>query len=281
MTVSDKNVGVIGIGMMGGALAECMVNSGTISKERLSIFDIDKGKVESIGSKLNCNRAASIKEVVDWSDILIIAVKPQSMSEVLSEIGMWRHHLIVSIAAGIPTDVIEGELKEEPEPRVIRVMPNIACTVAASASAYCAGKHATIEDVEAVHEILSSAGIACEVPESLMDAVTGLSGGGIAFMCMIIEALADAGVYEGIDRRTAQMLAAQTVTGAGKLLLELGSNPEFVKDMVASPGGTTIRGIDVLEQYGVRGAMISAVKASAERSRELGLILRDKLEDED
>jgi pyrroline-5-carboxylate reductase len=175
---------------------------------------------------------------------------------------------VVSIAAGITLAELERMLA--PGTRVVRVMPNTPCLVGCGASGYALGAAATKADGELVNEILFSIGISFLLPEQLLDAVTGLSGSGPAFVALVIEALADGGVLCGLPRDTALRLAAQTVLGAARLVLETGKHPAQLKDMVASPAGTTIEGLKVLEEKGLRAALIQAVEAAARRSKELG-----------
>jgi pyrroline-5-carboxylate reductase len=175
--------------------------------------------------------------------------------------------LVVSIAAGISLDQLCGWIGHK---RVIRVMPNTPCLVGEGASAFCGSDDVTKEDNDWIESMLSSVGLAVQVEEKQMDAVTGLSGSGPAYVCLIIEALADGGVLAGLPRQMAMKLATQTVLGTARMVAETGRHPGELKDAVASPGGTTIAAIAVLEQNGVRGALVKAVEASAKRSQELG-----------
>jgi pyrroline-5-carboxylate reductase len=210
------------------------------------------------------------REVVAASDLLVLAVKPQQMAGLLAEIrpAVGAQHLTVSVAAGITLRQLAGGL--DPDRRLIRVMPNTPCLVGASASAYTPGPAATAEDAFLVDRLLNAVGRAYRVPESLLDAVTGLSGSGPAFVYVMIEALSDGGVRVGLPREVASALAAQTVFGAAKMVLETGAHPGVLKDMVASPGGTTIAGLHALERGGVRAALIDAVEAATRRATELG-----------
>ncbi len=176
--------------------------------------------------------------------------------------------LLLSIAAGVPIVTLEGGLEDRT--RVVRTMPNTPALVGAGASAYAAGQYATAEDLQAVAAILESVGTAVCLSEKMLDAVTGLSGSGPAYIFLVIEALSDGGVEMGLPRDVATRLAAQTVLGAGRLVLETGRHPGELKDMVTSPGGTTIEGLRALEQSGVRAAFMNAVRAATEKSRRLG-----------
>jgi pyrroline-5-carboxylate reductase len=209
-------------------------------------------------------------EVVAGGQVLLLAVKPDQVPAVLAEIRglITGKHLLLSIAAGVPLARLEGGLG--PGARVVRVMPNTPALVGASASAYALGKAATAEDGALAQRLLASVGVAFSVKESLLDAVTGLSGSGPAYVYMFIEALSDGGVAAGLPRDVATRLSAQTVLGAARMVLETGLHPGELKDKVASPGGTTIEGIHALEQGGLRAALMNAVRAATEKSRRLG-----------
>jgi pyrroline-5-carboxylate reductase len=208
--------------------------------------------------------------VVARSDVLILAVKPQNMAGLLADIrpAVTAKHLVISIAAGITLrQLAEGVGADR---RLIRVMPNTPCLVGASASGYAAAEAATADDIKLVDRFLNAVGKAFQLPEQLLDAVTGLSGSGPAFVFAVIEALSDGGVRMGLPRDVATALAAQTVFGSAKMLLETGLHPAVLKDQVASPGGTTIAGLHALERGGVRAAFMDAVEAATQRSQELG-----------
>jgi pyrroline-5-carboxylate reductase len=208
-------------------------------------------------------------EVARQVDILVLSVKPQVMERVLAEIGPHIHDkaLVISIAAGIPLAVIESRL---PQARVIRTMPNTPALVGAGATAIAAGGHATEKDLDDARRMFDSVGKTVVLEEAQMDAVTGLSGSGPAYIFLIIEALSDAGVKVGLSRYNALALAAQTVLGSAQLLLETGEHPGRLKDMVTSPGGTAIAGLHTLEAGGLRTTLMNAVEAATNRSRELG-----------
>jgi len=210
------------------------------------------------------------RKIVDRSEVLLLAVKPQSMANVLTEIrgAVSKEHLVVSIAAGVSLGQLSAALGSEC--RLIRVMPNTPCLVGASASAYAPADGATPEDVALVDRLMNAVGRALRVPEKLLDAVTGLSGSGPAFVYTVIEALSDGGVRMGLPRDVATMLAAQTVFGSAKMALETREHPAVLKEMVASPGGTTIAGLHALERGGLRAALIDAVEAATLRAIELG-----------
>jgi pyrroline-5-carboxylate reductase len=202
--------------------------------------------------------------------VLVLAVKPQTMAAVLAEVRptVSPRHLVVSIAAGVTLGQLAAGLG--PDARLIRVMPNTPCLVGASAAGFAAGPAATADDVALVARLFGAVGKAFAVPEHLLDAVTGLSGSGPAFVYVLIEALADGGVRVGLPRDVALALAAQTVLGSAKMVLETGTHPAALKDAVASPGGTTIAGLHALERAGFRAAAMDAVEAAARRAAELG-----------
>jgi pyrroline-5-carboxylate reductase len=255
---------------MATALARGLCQSGFTQPERIFASDVLPEARTQFVAQSGAIAVDSNLEVVRRSDILILAVKPQHFRTVLADISphVGSRHLAVSIAAGISLETMAGILGAER--RLVRVMPNTPCLVGASASAYCLGGTATADDGRLVEELLTAVGRAFCLPEPLLDAVTGLSGSGPAFVCLVIEALADGGVKAGLPRDVALQLAAQTVMGTAKMVLETGQHPAALKDAVASPGGTTIAGLHELERGGLRGALINAVEAAARRSRELG-----------
>jgi pyrroline-5-carboxylate reductase len=270
MNITNKKIGVIGTGKMGAALIRGIVNSKVVKSTDIHASDVYERGLEELQKELGINVSTDNKQTILNSDIIILAVKPQILKTILAGIkdSVTSDKLLVSIAAGVSLKDIEGEL--ESGSRVVRVMPNIAATVAEAASGVCPGKNASINDAEITLEIFRTIGSALVVPEHLMDAVTGLSGSGPAFIFPVIEAMADGGVYEGLDRQSALILAAQTVLGAAKMVLETRTHPEELKDMVTSPGGTTIRGIHALEEHGIRAAFMNAVIEASKRSKELG-----------
>ncbi|WP_321420277.1 pyrroline-5-carboxylate reductase [uncultured Methanomethylovorans sp.] len=270
MSLKDKKLGIIGTGKMGSALIKGICDSGIIAPSNIYASDVYEIGLEKMRVELGINVSTDNIVTVSNSDILLLAVKPQILKTVLKPLKeqITSEKLVISIAAGVPLQEITKELS--PGTKVIRVMPNIAATVSEAASAVCPGPTVSIDDAELALEIFRSVGSAIIVQEKLMDAVTGLSGSGPAYIFPVIEAMADGGVYEGLDRESALILAAQTVLGAAKMALEFHAHPGELKDMVTSPAGTTIRGIRVLEERGVRAAFMNAVIASAQRSRELG-----------
>jgi pyrroline-5-carboxylate reductase len=268
--VMRQRVGFVGAGKMATALAQGFCRAGIVSPADIAASDVMPAARQQFAAGTGGTACDSSRELVERSDILILAVKPQHFRGVLSEISshLEARHLVISIAAGIPLATMAGILGAER--RLVRVMPNTPCLVGASASAYCLGGSATADDGNTVEQLLSAVGVAVALPEPLLDAVTGLSGSGPAFVCLVIEALADGGVKAGLPREIAQKLAAQTVMGTARMVLETGQHPAVLKDAVASPGGTTIAGLHELERGGLRGSLMNAVDAAARRSRELG-----------
>lgn len=255
---------------MARALARGWIAAGLVSADRVCASDPVPQACQAFHRETGAKASADNRETVAASDVLILAVKPQMMKPLLAEVRplLKPHQLIVSIAAGIPLRQLAEGLGTDR--RLIRVMPNTPCLVGASASGYSAGEAATAADVAFVDQLLNAVGRAFALPESLLDAVTGLSGSGPAFVYVMIEALSDGGVRVGLPRDVATALAAQTVFGAAKMVLETGTHPGQLKDMVASPGGTTIAGLHALERGGLRAGLMDAVEAATRRSTELG-----------
>jgi pyrroline-5-carboxylate reductase len=261
--------GFIGAGKMATALAKGMIRSGMATPQNISASDPLESARAAMATATGVSVTDSNARVAHKSDVLILAVKPQSMPYVLLHLRpvVTPAHLIISIAAGVSLKTLAAGLGEDR--RLVRVMPNTPALVGEGAAAYCLGPNAIPQDEAVVKACLSSVGRAFVVPESLLDAVTGLSGSGPAFVAVIIEALADGGVRVGLSRDVATALAAQTVLGSARLLLETGQHPAALKDQVASPGGTTIAGLQALERGGLRAALIDAVEAATRRSTEL------------
>jgi pyrroline-5-carboxylate reductase len=263
--------GFLGAGKMATALARGWLAAGLTTPEEISASDPVPEARDAFAAATGAAASGDNRQVVAEADVLVLAVKPQSMPGLLSEIRPYlnhRRHLVVSIAAGLPLrNLVEGL---GADCRLIRVMPNTPCLVNASAAGYSPGAAATDDDVALVARLLNAVGRAFRVPENLLDAVTGLSGSGPAFVYVMIEALSDGGVRMGIPRDIATALAAQTVLGAAKMVLETGQHTGALKDMVTSPGGTTIAGLHALERGGLRAALIDAVEAATKRSMELG-----------
>ena len=265
----STKLGIIGCGKMGSALLEGAIRAGAVAPEGVSAFDKFAQAAESLAGRCGSKLASSNAEVVAASDAILLCVKPQDMLTMLEELGeVSRGKLFISIAAGMTISAIEGAL--DPGARVIRVMPNTPALIGQGASAYALGSNATEDDAALASSLLSSVGTVTEVPEKLLDAVTGLSGSGPAYAYTIIEALADGGVLCGLSKAQAIELAAQTLAGAANLVLTTGDHPAHLRDQVTSPGGTTIAGLQALESGNLRATLIAAVEAATRRSQELG-----------
>ena len=263
-------VGFIGAGRMATALAKGLITAGFVAAERVVATDVVAAALQSFADQTGARTVEGTSAVVNDSDVIVLAVKPQQMPAVLDEISrlLTDRHLIITIAAGLPLSMYEAALGTNR--RMIRVMPNTPCLVGACAAGFSIGGAATAQDAVLVESMLTTVGVAVQVDEKLLDAVTGLSGSGPAYVYQIIEAMSDGGVRVGLPRDVATKLAAQTVLGAARMVLETGEHPGALKDAVTSPGGTTIAGIHALESGGLRGTLMNAVQAATERSRELG-----------
>ena len=269
--LNNKKIGMIGTGNMGRALIDGLIASGSAQAENIICSDASERQLEAIRGKYAVQTTTDNVAVVKASDIIIYAIKPQIMSAVLKETADFldMSKLIISIAAGVPMAAIESLLAKDL--RLIRVMPNVAVAVKEGATAVAAGGNASEEDIQLAMAIFDSVGKSIFLGENyLMDAITGLSGSGPAYIFMIVDALADAGVKMGLSRKDAQVLASQTILGSAKLLLETKSHPGELKDLVTSPGGTAIAGLHTLEKGGLRTTLINAVEAATNRSKELG-----------
>jgi pyrroline-5-carboxylate reductase len=264
-----QSVGFIGAGQMARALACGFVRAGLVAANQVAVADPAPAALAAFehdlpGVRILPGNAA----VAGAADVVVLATKPQQVAQALSGLaGAAGDKLVVSIAAGVKLSTLDAAL---PKSRLVRVMPNTPCLVGQSASGYALGPRATADDCKLVAQLLESVGRAFAVEEKLLDAVTGLSGSGPAFVYVIIEALSDAGVQMGLARDVALQLAAQTVRGAATMVLETGEHPGVLKDRVASPGGTTIAGLAALEAGGLRGTLFAAVEAATRRSIELG-----------
>jgi pyrroline-5-carboxylate reductase len=267
---TDRRFGFIGCGQMATALVKGIIRAGLTSAEAICASDPLAAARSRLGGESGIAIFESNGEVAARCDVLVLAVKPQTMSTVLAELSpvVKAEHLVISIAAGTTITAISEGLNGFG--RIIRVMPNNPALIGAGAAAFALGAKTRPEDTELVQAFLGSVGVAVCVPESALDAVTGLSGSGPAFMYVVIEALSDGGVQSGLPRDVATLLAVQTVLGAARMVRETGLHPGVLKDQVASPGGTTIAGLAALERAGVRGALIDAVVAATRRASELG-----------
>jgi pyrroline-5-carboxylate reductase len=264
-------IGLMGAGRMATALARGLVRAEIVPAGAIVACDPSADARKAFASEIpgTTVEAANAADVAQ-ADVVILAVKPQTMTEALASIrdAIKRNALVVSIAAGVTLRRLEAALPEGQ--RVVRVMPNTPCLIGRGASGFALGKHATKDDAKLVASLLSAVGVAFEMPEKLLDAVTGLSGSGPAFVYSMIEAMAAGGVAEGMTPELAGELAARTVSGAAEMVLQTGETPAVLRDRVTSPGGTTLAGLGVLRERGFSEAVSQAVKAATRRSVELG-----------
>lgn len=263
-------IGFLGAGKMAAALARGFISAELVFPRELMAADPFETARKHFSDATGAKAVVSNLEAAKFARVLFLATKPDQAAAVLAEISdaFTRNHLLISIAAGIGLTKLEAALPAGS--RVIRVMPNTPALIGAGASAFALGKNATAEDSELAKKLLCAVGVALPVKESLLDAVTGLSGSGPAYVYQFIEALSDGGVAAGLPRDVATHLAAQTVLGAAKMVLETGQHPGALKDQVTSPGGTTIEGLHELEKGRLRGTVMSAVRAATEKSKKLG-----------
>ncbi|MFO0576644.1 MAG: pyrroline-5-carboxylate reductase [Polyangia bacterium] len=265
-------LGFLGTGNMAEALIKGLLRAGTVKADQIHGSDPRASRCQYLRERYGIRVTPHNLDVVQSADVVVLSVKPQVLIGVLGEVAMHMKPsaLVISVAAGVPLAVIEAHLP--PGTRVVRTMPNTPALVGAGATALSAGSRATEEDMRITERIFKSVGLTVALDEEQLDAVTGLSGSGPAYIFLVIEALSDAGVKMGLSRYNALALAAQTVLGSAKLLLETGEHPGHLKDMVTSPGGTAIAGLHTLEAGGLRTTLINAVEAATKRSRELGEI---------
>lgn len=272
-----QRIGMLGAGNMAGALIRGLIASKSKTPEQIGASDLNPDRLVALKKQYGIQTFATNAELVRWADMVVLAVKPQVIDRVLTEIQptLPATTLLVSIAAGIPISMIEARVTAGIP--VVRAMPNTAAIALAGATGIAPGTHARPEHMELAKALFDAVGRTVVLDESLIDAVTGLSGSGPAYVMLIIEALADGGVRVGLHRDTALLLAAQTVYGSAKLQLETGEHPGRLKDMVTSPGGTAIAGLHTLESGGLRRTLIDAVSSATERAGQLGEQLLAKL----
>ena len=268
--MAQLKIGFLGAGKMATALAKGFLNAKLVKANQLCAADPSVAARGHFAAETGANMFAANLEAAQNAAVLILATKPDQVAAALAEIAgaFGSHHLLISIAAGVTLAKLEAALPAGA--RVIRVMPNTPALVGAGASGYALGNNATSADGELAQKLLSAVGVALPVKESLLDAVTGLSGSGPAYVYQFIEALSDGGVAAGLPRDVATRLAAQTVLGGAKMVLETGQHPGVLKDQVTSPGGTTIEGVHELEKGRLRATVMSAVRVAADKSRKLG-----------
>jgi pyrroline-5-carboxylate reductase len=267
---TQLKIGFLGAGKMATALARGFLNAKLVKPGQLFAADPFDAARKHFADETGAKTFSANLDVAENAQVLILATKPDQVAVALTEISgvVAKNHLLISIAAGVTIAKLESALPAGA--RVIRVMPNTPALVGAGASGFALGKNATSADAELAEKLLSAVGVALQVKESLLDAVTGLSGSGPAYVYQFIEALSDGGVASGLPRDVATRLAAQTVLGGAKMVLETGQHPGALKDQVTSPGGTTIEGIHELEKGKLRATVMSAVRAATEKSKKLG-----------
>jgi pyrroline-5-carboxylate reductase len=268
----EHTIAFVGAGNMAGALIRGLIGTATVPADRIIAADPDQERLSSLEEELDIRVTSNNAEAVKEATVVVLATKPQVFAQLLPGLAeaLDPDALLVSIAAGISTGMIERALPAGA--RVVRTMPNTPALVGAGATAIAAGSHATNEDLALAENLFLSVGISVRVPEEQIDAVTGLSGSGPAYVFAMIEALRDAGAREGLPEETALRLASQTVFGAARLLLDEKEAPEVLRDRVTSPGGTTRAGLDALASAGFADAILGAVRAATRRSVELGKI---------
>jgi pyrroline-5-carboxylate reductase len=264
------NIGFLGAGKMATALAKGFVRAEIVFPREIIASARSAATRKCFATETGAKPTAANSDVLKFANVIILGVKPIQVAEVLAEQrdNFTKQHLLISIAAGVTLARLENLLPAGT--RIIRVMPNTPALVGEAASAFALGKSATAADGELAKKLLSAVGVAIQVKESLLDAVTGLSGSGPAYVYQFIEALSDGGVAAGLPRDIATKLAAQTVLGGAKMVLETGQHPGALKDQVTSPGGTTIEGLHALEKGKLRATVMSAVRAATEKSKKLG-----------
>jgi pyrroline-5-carboxylate reductase len=268
--METMTLGFVGAGNMATALIKGLLHANVVPPDRILASDVKADRLAHLRTTHGIKVTTNNHELVRAVDLVVLSVKPQVVDKVLSAIGpdVRPDTLVVSVAAGVPISALESRLP--PKTRVVRSMPNTPATVLAGATAIAAGSHATEADLATATRLFEAVGRVVTLEEAQLDAATGLSGSGPAYVMLIIEALADGGVKVGLHRDTALLLAAQTVYGAAKLLLETGDHPGRLKDMVTSPGGTAIAGLHTLESGALRKTLIDAVEAATKRAGELG-----------
>lgn len=266
----DHGIAFLGTGAMGSALVRAVAGTGLVPPSQVYLHDLQPSLAQALAAETAAQQVDSNPAAVEQARTVVLCVKPAQVPEVLEEISpvITPAHLVISIAAGVRISRLEALLP--PEVGVIRVMPNIAATVGEAASVLSPGRSVSPEQREVAEAIFSAAGRVEWADEQLLDAVTGVSGSGLAYAFLFAEAMADGGVRAGLPRALSLRLAAQILKGAGVMLLETGEHPGVLKDRVTSPGGTTIEAIAALESGGFRAAVIEAVTAAWRRSQELG-----------
>jgi pyrroline-5-carboxylate reductase len=275
--MQERTIGFLGAGNMAGALTKALLHARVTTPEHILASDVREERLEDLKRLYGIGTTTDNARVVASSDILVLSIKPQVFDKVLPTVAehLRTETLVISIAAGVPLVALEARLPAGA--RLVRAMPNTPAMVLAGATAIAAGTHASADDLRLAKHLFNTVGKTVVLDETLIDAVTGLSGSGPAYVMLMIEALADGGVKVGLHRETALLLAAQTVFGSAKLLIESGEHPGRLKDMVTSPGGTAIAGLHTLESGGLRRTLMDAVENATVRSGQLGEQMARKL----
>ncbi len=265
-----ETLGFLGGGNMGEALIKGLVKGSIVPPQKILVFDVDKERLEHLKNTHHVTPCATMEEIVSRCGTIVLAVKPQTMETVLKKLGACQglNALVISIAAGVSLQRITGFLPQKTP--VIRVMPNTPALVQEGTSALAPGENVSEEQMDFALRIFNAVGKAITVEEKWMDAVTGLSGSGPAYVLMFMESLVDGGVLMGLPRHVSRELVLQTFLGTAHMVRETGKHPAELKDLITSPGGTTIEGLKTLEEKGTRGALMQAVQAATLKSRDLG-----------
>ncbi len=278
--LKNKKLGFIGGGNMAGAIIRGLLSASFIGAKNIFVSEPSQAKCDALHAEYKIKVAADNRELAKKCDILILAVKPQILAEVLRDIAalVGRDKLIISVAAGIPIAIMDEALQGGKSEKfsIVRTMPNTPALVQEGATAIASGKHVSKTDMKIAHRIFEAVGCTVDVEEDQLDAVTGLSGSGPAYIFMLIEALSDAGVKMGLSREISNTLTIQTILGSAKLARESGKHPGELKDMVTSPAGTTMSGLHALEEGSLRTTLMNAVEDATLRSRELGQMQRNR-----
>ncbi|MCG6929814.1 MAG: pyrroline-5-carboxylate reductase [Desulfofustis sp.] len=264
-----RTIGFIGGGQMAEAIIKGLVQTGKVAAQQIAVAEPVASRRDHLASLYHVGTAARLPDIVSGAEVMILAVKPQVMGNVLADLaGCYSGQLLITIAAGLPISFYTGQLGDTVP--LVRVMPNMGALILEGASALCRNARVSDDDFKYAQELFGAIGTTVAVEEPLMDAVTGLSGSGPAFVFTFIEALIDGGVKTGLSRQVARDLAVQTVYGAAACMKQSDAHPAVLRDRVTSPGGTTASGLQILDCSGFKGTIIEAVEAACNRSRELG-----------
>lgn len=267
--VENLRLGVIGVGKMGGIVVQSIADV-VFPAKQIWVTDIDSTLVQQLCDEKGTNDAGDIANLVEKTDVIFCAVPPAAVPNILPQVAqrLSAPQWLISIAAGVATTTLESYF--DPAPPIVRVMPNISASVGAAISVLTAGTVADVAHLEVAQKIFDACGVSLVMEERHLDAVTGVSGSGPAYVALFVEALADAGVHVGLPRTEAQKLAIHTVLGAATMLAETAEHPAVLKNRVTTPGGTTAAGLHALERGGLRATITEAILAATERAKELG-----------